>query len=233
MRTPQLSPNARLSGFSRVDLLALMASLALLALIVIPSLAETGSRSERFVCLNNLGQIGRAYQMWANDHGDRFPFPVSTNEGGLYQHPLGANVYFQFLILSNELRDPSVLACPSDLITRRARDFSSAPGGLLNGALKNNAVSYFVTHPFDGLESRLLAGDRNLEGFGGASGCSLFLSALRLQVQYAAWRDSIHMSSGNLLYQSGAVEQTGNTTLQTALRPNPWDIRDLHLVVRP
>jgi hypothetical protein len=128
------------------------------------------------------------------------------------------------------------LACPSDLTTRRARDFSTAPGGLLNPLLRNNAVSYFVTHAWDGLETGALAGDRNLEGTTFASGCSIFLSTLGLEGRIAAWRDSIHMSSGNILFQNGAAEQTSNVQLRSLLIfrdvPGAGSRSDYHLIVR-
>lgn len=236
MRTRSRSFFNLARAFTRVDLLALLAGMGLICVIVIPSLGDSANRSERVVCLNNLGQLGRAYQMWATDHDGWLPFLADTNQGGLQRHPLGVNIYFQVAILSNELRNASVLACPSDLTTRRARDFSTAPGGLLNPLLRNNAVSYFVTHAWDGLETGALAGDRNLEGTTFASGCSIFLSTLGLEGRIAAWRDSIHMSSGNILFQNGAAEQTSNVQLRSLLIfrdvPGAGSRSDYHLIVR-
>jgi hypothetical protein len=214
-------------------LLALLAALAVICLIVVPSLAGSANRSERVVCLNNLGQLGRAYQMWATDHDDYWPFLVGTNQGGIRTHPLGSNIYFQVAILSNELRTASVLACPSDVTTRRAVDFSAAPGGLLHPLLRNNAVSYFITHPWNGSESWALAGDRNLEGTMGTGGCPYFVSITRLGGALAAWRETVHMSSGNILYQSGVAEQTGDIQVQNLLRFRPeGGLADHHLVMR-
>src|SRR5688500_15417955 len=113
MRTRSRSFFNLARAFTRVDLLALLAGMGLICVIVIPSLGDSANRSERVVCLNNLGQLGRAYQMWATDHDGWLPFLADTNQGGLQRHPLGVNIYFQVAILSNELRNASVLACPS------------------------------------------------------------------------------------------------------------------------
>jgi hypothetical protein len=218
MRTQSRSRFARAVGFTRAEFMATVAAVGLIALIVIPSLGESGNRSERVVCLNNLGQIGRAYQMWATDHGGLLPFLVAPNNGGLLTHPMAGNVYIQVAVLSNELRTASVLACPSDPTVQRATNFSTGEGGLINPGFQNNAVSYFITHAWDGSETGLLAGDRNLEATIGASGCAYFLTSTALDGRFAAWRESIHMSSGNVLSQNGAAEQTGNIQLRNLLR---------------
>jgi len=198
--------------------MATVAAVGLIALIGIPSLGEAGNRSERVVCLNNLGQLGRAYQMWATDHEGFLPFLLPTSRGGIQSHPMAGNVYFQVAALSNELRAASVLACPSDPTVKRAVNFSSGEGGLINPGFQNNAVSYFITHAWDGSETGLLAGDRNLEATIGASGCAYFLTSTALDGRFTAWRESIHMSSGNVLFQNGAAEQTGNIQLRNLLR---------------
>jgi type II secretory pathway pseudopilin PulG len=236
MRTLSWRCVARVSAFTRVELIAVLATLGLICTIVIPSLGQSGNRSERLVCLNNLGQLGRAYQMWATDHEGLLPFLVPTSRGGIQAHSMSGNIYFQVALLSNELRTAAVLACPSDTTAQRAANFSTGEGGLLNPRFQNNAVSYFVTHPSDGLETGLLAGDRNLEGTTGASGCPYFLGVTALDGRFAAWRENIHMSSGNVLFQNGAAEQTGNIQLRNLLRP-PDLIggggAQSHLVMRP
>ena len=157
-------------AFTRLELLAVVFALVLLALVTLPVLASTKPRADRLTCANNLYLIGRACQMWANDHNDSLPWWVSQSEGGIAFHPLINNLWFNFATISNELETASVLACPSDPKARVASDFSSNPdGGFLNPTCKNNAVSYFIGLHASGFfaeryfsEEEALAGDRNL-----------------------------------------------------------------------
>lgn len=45
-------------------------------------------------------QVGVAYRLFAFDHRGRFPFAVSTNEGGSLE--LGGDAWHQFQTLSND-----------------------------------------------------------------------------------------------------------------------------------
>src|SRR6185436_12299282 len=92
------------TGFTFVDLLAVLAVVVLLSALAGPVLANPRLRSDRVVCANNLRQIGMAMQLWANDHGDAIPPEVSLTDGGTFGHPLAANVWLHFSWLSNELR---------------------------------------------------------------------------------------------------------------------------------
>src|SRR6266498_4784980 len=65
------------NGFTRVELVAVLAALALLVVVALPALATSGSRSKSVICANNLSRIGQAFTMWASEHGDHFPWEVS------------------------------------------------------------------------------------------------------------------------------------------------------------
>ena len=58
-------------GFTRLELVMVLATLALLAGIVVPVLASSKIRGEQAMCFNNLRRIGQAFHLWANDHEDR------------------------------------------------------------------------------------------------------------------------------------------------------------------
>ena len=63
-------------AFTRLELVVVLAVLSLLAAVTWPALAVSAGRSERVTCINNLRQIGRAFQMWGNDHGGQRPWRV-------------------------------------------------------------------------------------------------------------------------------------------------------------
>src|SRR5262245_41072852 len=99
-------------AFTRVELLAVLASIAFLAMVVLPALANNRQRSDRVICVNNLRQIGVAFQLWGNDHGDDPPQMVMTNDGGTRRHSLAPNTWLHFAWISNELINPQFVFCP-------------------------------------------------------------------------------------------------------------------------
>ncbi len=52
----------------------------ILAGMLLPALAKAKGRAQSIACMNNMKQLGLALRIYANDHGDQFPFNVSTNE---------------------------------------------------------------------------------------------------------------------------------------------------------
>jgi prepilin-type processing-associated H-X9-DG protein len=88
------------------------------------------SRPETINCVNNLKQIGLSAKMWALDHGDQFPFNLSTNVGGTAElcarGPDGfdTNAFLHFQVLSNEVITPLILVCPRDRARKPAANFA-------------------------------------------------------------------------------------------------------------
>jgi len=204
-RTPQCA-------FTLVELLLVMFIVALLAALLLPVLSKAKGRSRQIECLSQLKQAGVAYQNFAHEHGDRFPFQVPMKEGGTLEFVqaaagLGGDVQFafrHFQALSNDLETPKIVACPSDTRTP-APTFA---------ALRNEHVSYFVAVTAEyGKPDSLLGGDRNIVASGGNTG-----SILRLHTgSEAAWTHECHEYRGNLLFAGGHVERTGKAELRAAL----------------
>ncbi len=61
------------SAFTFAELLAVLGTISLLALIVLPVLARDTDSSERAVCLNNMKRIMAAVAMYATDDNDHLP----------------------------------------------------------------------------------------------------------------------------------------------------------------
>src|SRR5437016_13106463 len=107
---------SREEAWNRLELLFILASLALLTAVALPSLANTKNQSQRLTGFSNLQQIGHAYQLWGNDRGNKTPCRTDISEGGGFHSPsaLRNQAWYQFAWLSNELVTPKILVCPAD-----------------------------------------------------------------------------------------------------------------------
>ena len=72
----QIQPgNSREDAFTKIDLLAIFFIVVLMALTIIPGLANSNGDTRRAVCTNNLRQMGAAATMYANDNNDHLALP--------------------------------------------------------------------------------------------------------------------------------------------------------------
>src|SRR5690349_16793977 len=159
-------------AFTRLELVIVLITLALLAGIALPVLAGNKARSEQALCFSNLRQIGHAFHLWASDHADRNPWLTPTQEGGTYgtSFPLKNNAWFQMSWISNELITPKILVCPSDVgvgaSRRMATNFvrTNSSGGFTALGFRDRALSYIISlHSIYDAPRSILSGDRHLK----------------------------------------------------------------------
>lgn len=153
------------SAFTRIELLAVIVTVALLGMLIMPTLARPANDGARMVCMNNLRQLGMASQMYAADNQDYLPFPnwgggSTVGPGWLYNSTSGAipnpelfpwradppsawesGLWYKYI------RNPKSYLCPVDI-----RSFTytvpSAQGGRiekLSSYVMNGAVCGFTT----------------------------------------------------------------------------------------
>jgi prepilin-type N-terminal cleavage/methylation domain-containing protein len=75
-----LAPDTRLKkAFTLVELLVVIAVIAILAGLLLPALANAKARGQRAYCMNNLRQIGIFFHYFTEDNDDYFP--AHRNQG--------------------------------------------------------------------------------------------------------------------------------------------------------
>lgn len=212
------------SAFTFVELLAVLGIVALLLAVAMPLLASNRSSSDRAVCQSNLRQIGRAFNMWADDHGGRYPYETPGAEGGVSDHPIANNAWYQFLAIRAELVTPRVLVCPTDGDRVYATDWSNSPNGGFAGANRRNlSVSYTVGLGTLHDPRGFLSGDRNVRFSSYSPGCfdgAVFSGIPQLDWQSPTldWTDQLHNRSGNILSTDGSVIAAGQSELKTSVK---------------
>jgi len=187
-----------------IELFVILTVLALIAVALLPIIAKHKARTPRNTCVANLGQIAVAFRIWANDHQERFPWHVSTNEGGTLEWATSTDIYRHFLAVSNQLKSPRILSCPADNHRWRAIEWAS---------LSNENISYFVA--LDANETKpsgLLAGDRFVSTNNQVlSGIVVVTNSQMLQ-----WLTEGHVRMGNAVMADGSVVALTTDSLRKA-----------------
>jgi prepilin-type N-terminal cleavage/methylation domain-containing protein len=129
-------------AFTLVELLTVIAVIALLAALLFPVFARAREAARATACLSNLKQIGLAVQLYLQDYDNVFPMnrlPDSTHtfagctatgkepEGGLF----GSSITWK-RVLFTYIKNSKVLECPSNTYAWRPSGVSDIPGDATN-----------------------------------------------------------------------------------------------------
>ncbi len=120
----KLSPSIRLRGFTLLELLAVIGTIATLAALLLPVLGKAKIKAQQANCVSNLHQLGIAWGLYHLDNGGRlvesYPGPRSdnTNTWVLGDMSKPAEADNPELIRAGKLyqysRNVSVYHCPGD-----------------------------------------------------------------------------------------------------------------------
>lgn len=196
-------------AFTVIELIVLVGTIILLALVLIPGLIHARQKAQRIHCVSNLKQIGLSFRIWSPDSDDKFPMARSTNRQGTLE--FANEVWRTFQVLSNELGTPFILACPADS-RRPAANFST---------LANTNISYFIALDAEEVLPEFpLAGDRFL-----TTGHPTVQKILTIRSNdVPTWAGQGHQGGGNMALADGSVQQMNSAKLQevvtNALRLN-------------
>jgi prepilin-type N-terminal cleavage/methylation domain-containing protein len=72
---------SRIQAFSLIELLVVMAVIAILAALLLPSLSSAQAKGRQIACLNNLRQLQMAWTMYLGEHNNVMPENKMTGSG--------------------------------------------------------------------------------------------------------------------------------------------------------
>lgn len=152
----------RKSGFTLIEILVVIAILAILAAILFPVFARSREQARKATCLSNLKQIGLAFRLYTQDYDGGYP---NTGDpwlwvGRRWRWPImpylaigqreGAN-------FNSRQGTPSILLCPSDTQSGTGYDATS---------YAYSAAFYHTPDQIDGMTIRNLVFQLNDPGIG-------------------------------------------------------------------
>lgn len=103
----------KLKSFTLIELLIVIAIIAILAALLLPALRRAKYEAKMVVCKNNLRQNALAASTYAGDSNEFYP-KIGALRGGMAatRHFDNANHYNLSFYIESYLRDPELLSCP-------------------------------------------------------------------------------------------------------------------------
>ena len=100
-------------AFTLVELLVVLASIAILVALLLPALSRAKESARATACLGNLHQVGVALQIYVSDNNNKMPFMRDV----VPDPAVVATNTFPTIdkVLATPLGNKNVLHCPSDL----------------------------------------------------------------------------------------------------------------------
>ena len=213
----KLSRNHRDWAFTLIELLLIIATLAILAALLLPKLARRGDTAQKINCSNNLKQIGISFRTWALDNNDKFPMQVPATNGGTLELVESGTVFSHFQVMSNELSTPKLLVCPQETDPKRTVANTFAITASSTASFTNDSqVSYFVgVDAEDVRPSTFLSGDRNVafDGIPVKHGLHTVRTGSSL-----GWVQPQHNNGGNICFADGSVQGLSTRGLRAAFQ---------------
>ena len=199
------SGHIALRAFTRVELLVVIALIAIMVALFLPAMQRGKPKSRRIQCVNNLKQLGLSIRTWAIEHGGESPAQVSTNQVSALGRTPSGEAFRYFQVMSNALGTPKLLVCPAD-VRVPAKNFG--PG------FSNANPSYFVSLDADETyPAMFLSGDRNLtNGLPIQEGILVLLPNTPV-----GWTHELHNGWGNTALADGSVQGWTSSVLSSSL----------------
>ena len=120
------------TGFTLLELLVVLAIIAILAALLFPALRNANEKASRTACMSNLKQINLGLRIYSDDSNDKAPrTPGTTNSPGLNWSGYKALIKHYVGINGASSAQDKVFACPNDTFYYdMAGSFQRVPKGL-------------------------------------------------------------------------------------------------------
>jgi prepilin-type N-terminal cleavage/methylation domain-containing protein len=208
----------RTSAFSLLELLVVVAIIAILVSLLLPALQKAKSTARSIACVSQLRQIGIHSHAHAADNDGRLPI---APRGNRFLSPFSADPQLRKLYV-----------CPAD--TDRSASLSSTN-------LNRTNTSYFASYSASLEQPRsIVAGDRNVTAYSAVAGAPVRQTGLMTlyRTNSFGWWGDIHRFKGNILLADGSAQNTTpkKLTALAAEQPTPsfvWNIPNGDRIVTP
>ena len=219
----------RTGAFTRNELVVVIGVVALLAILLLATLKHMLHEAQRISCVNNLKEIGIAFETWKGEHGGKYPMQVALTNSEAMKLLGSGNAYvlwrsigcfwptnwlstnWQASIesdwdsLTNHVLFQQSLYCPADADRTYATNFID---------FNDANISYFFN--LDAAESHpqmILDGDDNLT----VDGVRVKPGILNLSTSNSlGWTKERHQGGGNIGMADGSVQQVASEGLNSA-----------------
>ena len=119
-------------GFTLIELLVVIAIIAILAAILFPVFAQAREKARQTACLNNMKQLGTAFQVYMADYDGRLPGGAPWTSGPNHGDWVGMSRWYQACDAQHPMRPEDgslfpyvknlqVYLCPSAYLTHSLR----------------------------------------------------------------------------------------------------------------
>jgi len=205
-----LSAKAKISGLTLVEVLVVIIVLFVLAALLLPMFARSGS-GRPIQCLSNQRQIAVGLIVFADDHVGKFPWQLSTTNGGAMELVGDGHPSSQFRAALDYMRDYNVWICPTEQ-SRQAATNSATFGDLNTSDFVN--VDAAPTNA-----AGILTGERHLVANGWPVKPGLFFYK---NTSDMGWTRELHGKShvpcGSMSFADGHAELVVNARLNTVFQ---------------
>lgn len=102
-------------GFTLIELLVVIAIIAILAAILFPVFTSAKEKARQVSCMSNMGQLGKGFMMYLDDHNGMFPSGGGCGEGDdwVWLVQFGRRIDVTRGSLYKYVKTPKVYVCPS------------------------------------------------------------------------------------------------------------------------
>lgn len=124
-RILSVARNRKRHGFTLVELLTVVAVIAVLAALLLPAVSRARENGQRASCINNLRQIGIAFNVYLLEHRDTYPAaqdPIHSDPAYWLWMGRGWRMLLSPYIPGDKEK-PGVFFCPSDQRSSSAEVF--------------------------------------------------------------------------------------------------------------